>query len=189
MKILLSIIFLFALGTAQANEMLTELGLAWGQTQKTLSAKGYQLTNCLTKKSVTSCDVTHHIEGPALDAMYILFFDKYDGLQKFQMPVSYLEDDATGTKGIDLYHKLKANLTKRYDEPKSYEYAGQKLYTGQDEFYQCLQYDGCGAWVSFWNTSDGDFVYINLVGVDKGAGYLILFYESKRWQELVEAMK
>jgi len=133
--------------------------------------------------------MTHHIEGPALDAMYILFFDKYDGLQKLQMPVSYMADDPTGEQGKGLYKKLKENLIERYDEPKSYEYTGKKLYTGQDEFYQCLQYDGCGAWVSFGNIVNDDSVYISLVGVEKESGYLILFYESKRWQELVEAMK
>jgi len=188
MKTFFAIIFLFLTSNIQATEMLEELGLAWGQTQKSLSAKKYTLTNCLTNKKITACDVTQHVEGIAHDMMYILFFEANDGLQKLQMPIRYIEDDPTGEKGIDLYAQLKEAMKEKYGEPKSYEYVGKKLYTGAKEFYQCLQYKGCGTWSSFWSLPNDDFAYISLIGAEKESAYLVLFYESKRWQEIVDTM-
>lgn len=186
MRRLLAIIFLLTTSTTFANEMLDDLGLAWGETQKTLTEKNFNLTKCSTIKKITSCEVIHSAEGVAFGALYILFFDQSAGLQKIQMPIRYIEEDATGKEGKSLYSELKKYLTKRYDKPKSYEYVGRKLYGGYDEFYQCLKYDGCGSWASFWEMEDGDYTYISLIGVSEDAGYLVLFNESKQWQVIVE---
>lgn len=189
MRILLAIIFLLTATNTQANEILTDLGLQWGQTQKELTEKHYQLDECITSKNITSCEVVHSQEGVAKGALYVLFFEKSTGLQKVQMPIRYITEDSTGEQGRALYQELKKHLTKRYEEPKSYEYTARKLYIEDDEFYQCLDHDGCGSWVSFWKIKNGDFTYISLLGVDKGAGYLILFTESELWQKIVENIK
>lgn len=189
MRILLAIIFLLTSNTALANEMLAELELAWGDTQEELFDKGFKLSNCAKNKTITSCEAIHPINGDTFGALYILFFDDNSGLQKLQMPIRYMTTDTTGSEGKASYSALKKYLNQKYNQPKSYEYIGRKLYGEYDEFYQCLHYDGCGSWVSIWETQTSDYVYIALVGVSKGTGYLTLYNESKHWQEIVASRK
>ena len=188
MRILLAIIFACNATSALANEILSDLGLAWGQTQKALIKKNYNLQYCSKNNDVTSCEVLHSAKGVALGAQYILFFDEDNGLQKLQMPIKHITDDATGLAGKSLYNELKKHLNKRYGIPKSYEYTGRKTYFDYDEFYECLRHEGCGSWVSFWHMENGDYTYIALSGIANSSGYLILFTESELWQDIAEGL-
>lgn len=189
MKIILVIIFFFSACTTQANDMLDDLGLAWGQSQKTLIENNFNLTECKSEAEITSCEVIHSAQGVAYGAQYILYFVQNKGVQKIQMPIRFLQGDMTGSEGKGLYNQLKNYLTLRNDAPKSSEYVGRKLYGEYDEFYQCLKYKGCGSWVSFWELENGDYTYIALYGIAPGTGYLVLFNESKLWVDTVKNSK
>lgn len=65
-------------------------------------------------------------------------------------------------------------------KPVSYEYIGRKLYTESDEFYQCLRYQGCRSYVSFYSPIKGSDVGISvsLQGIKRGNGNLNIVYES-----------
>jgi len=165
MKILFAMMLLLIVNMTQANEMLTELELKWGQTQQELINKSFDLTACSTRESITSCEVFHSIEGNAFGALYVLFFDKNSGLQKLQMPVRYIENDNEGIEGKTYYKKLKAHLNKPYGEPKSYQYSGKAVYVKPEQFYQCLQQENCRSWSTFWHLKNGDFTYISLTRI------------------------
>jgi hypothetical protein len=88
--------------------------------------------------------------------------------------------------GIKLYGKVKTSLSNKYGEPTQYEYTGNELYDEYDEFYQCLMYDGCGTWASFWSIENGGVVMIELKGLSRGTGYLNMAYESAKWPNIVD---
>lgn len=189
MKRLLPLLFLLISTHGVANEMLTELGLAWGDSRQALTDKAFTLENCTEVNNITSCEVNSTAGSEQTPVTYILFFEHDVGLQRVEMPIRYITADASGTQGKFFYSKLKTYLSKKYDQPITHEYTGRKLYGGYDEFYKCLQYEGCGSWAAFWRLKNGDYAYIALVGVDQGSGYLILFYESETWQEIVNNYK
>ena len=189
MKVLLTLLFLLTTTTAHANDLLTALDLKWGQTPTTLRENKIALENCNSSHNITSCQVINKKKGAAYDAIYKLFFSKDEGLQKIQFTMKKIENDATGIVGKTFYTKLKKFISRKYNSPTSYEFTGKQKYTQIDQFYECLQHDGCGAWVSFWEMKNGDFTYLLLSGVGKGSGFLILFSESELWQHIAASLE
>ena len=62
-----------------------------------------------------------------------------------------ITNDAFGSKGKEMYDDIKSKLKNKYGEPtENFEFVGLRLYDESDEFYQCLSYDGCGMWTSFF---------------------------------------
>lgn len=58
---------------------------------------------------------------------------------------------------------MKSKLTAKYGTPtNSYEYIGRKLWDEYDEFYQCLAYSGCGAWISLFESKAGESIALQL---------------------------
>ena len=100
-----------------------------------------------------------------------------------------IDDDITGSKGKELYSKIKSSLTNKYGDSKNYEYTGRKIYDEYDEFYQCLKYSGCGNWMSFWEAKEGGIVALEIEGAARGKGYLRLSYESKNWSGIINERK
>lgn len=93
--------------------------------------------------------------------------------------------DAYGTEGTAVYEKVKAALTKKYGEPSDvYERMFVNLYTESDEFYQCLNYEGCGVMASVWDTP-GMSVSVGIVGVARGVGFIKIAYEHTKFNEML----
>lgn len=87
-------------------------------------------------------------------------------------------DDIYGIEGKETYNQMKALLTKKYGNPsENYEFTGRDLYDESDEFYQCLEYSGCGVYISLYKYSGGT-IAIQLSGQNRGTGYLQIGYES-----------
>jgi len=189
MKILLPVIFLFVTTNVVASEVTAPFGLKWGQTQKELTDKKVDLTDCSTSKKITSCKTINPVKGVSFGDLYMLFIDDDKGLQKIKMLSKDISSDISGSEGKALYSKVKSSLTKKYNAPKAYEYIGQKLYDEYDEFYQCLKYDGCGSWFSFWEVKNGGNAFVELKGLSRGKGYLVLTYESKEWSSIIDSLK
>lgn len=86
--------------------------------------------------------------------------------------------DIYGSEGKRAYNQLKKILTDKYGAPSTqYERIGLKLYDDSDEFYQCLEYSGCGMYTSLFNFDRGS-IGISLKGKRRGEGYLNIAYES-----------
>ncbi|WP_206483644.1 hypothetical protein [Thalassotalea sp. G2M2-11] len=87
-------------------------------------------------------------------------------------------DDIYGSEGKSVYKQVKNLLAKKYGSPsEQYETVGRKLYDDSDEFYQCLEYSGCGVYLSFFNFAGG-MISVQLNGKQRGVGYLTIGYES-----------
>lgn len=92
-------------------------------------------------------------------------------------------DDIYGTEGKKVYNQMKALLTKKYGAPlQSIERVGLKLYDDPDDFYQCLDYSGCGMYVSLFNIEGGS-IGVTLKGERRGQGSLNIAYESPEFSK------
>jgi len=189
MKILLPIIFFFSTANVTASEVTAPFGLKWGQTQKELTDKEIYLTDCSTSKKITSCKTVNPVKGVSFGEYYMLYIDDRKGLQRIKMVSKNITSDISGSEGKALYSKVKSSLTKKYGSPEVFEYIGQKVYDEYDEFYQCLKYDGCGGWASFWEIKNGGDVSVQLNGLARGIGYLVLSYESKEWNSILASLE
>ncbi|ORQ01223.1 hypothetical protein B7971_18490, partial [Vibrio cholerae] len=90
-------------------------------------------------------------------------------------------DDIYGLKGKSNYEQVKSLLTKKYGSPSThYERVGGDLYDDADEFYQCLDYSGCGAYLSIFDYAGG-VISVQLKGKRRGEGFLTIGYESPQF--------
>ncbi len=68
------------------------------------------------------------------------------------------------------------------------EISGLKLWDEPDEFYQCLDYSGCGFWMSaFEDKESGIAVGLQLEGLRRGRGFIKLTYEGPFWATFIDA--
>ena len=112
-----------------------------------------------------------------------------DKLVKASVLSESISGDITGSEGKELYEEMKALLTKKYGEPKdSMEAVGRSVYKDYDEFYQCLDYDGCGIYISAFYVAGG-YISIQLIGTSRGYGYLQVSYEPPAFGEAKRAIE
>ena len=186
MKKILQFAILFISTHALSIQVEAPFGLGWGANRQSLEAMSITLSECTTDGRLEFCYADNLPKSASMADKYVLILDKEFGLQKVMMLSKDITSDATGSEGKELYGNVKSNLANKYNEPKSYEYSGIKLYDEYDEFYQCLAYDGCGAWLAIWDVDGG--IVLELKGLGRGKGYLKLTYESPKWAEIVDAL-
>lgn len=189
MKKIVFLLPLFVSGFSIAAEISAPFGFVWGQTKKDIESSGITLVECQEKTGITTCQTTNPSKGVSFGETYLLFIDREKGLQKVALLGKTIESDITGSEGKALYEKIKGGLSEKYGKPKSFEYSGRELYDEYDEFYQCLKYDGCGSWVSFWSPAEGGNSVLELNGLKRGSGFLRLAYESKEWSSIIKSIE
>jgi len=86
--------------------------------------------------------------------------------------------DIYGSAGKDQFDNLVNLLKQKYKVENTYCYVGQELYKESDEFYECLNYDGCGNWAILMS-SENKNISIQLCGLSRGEGYIRLVAEAK----------
>lgn len=97
--------------------------------------------------------------------------------------------DPYGLEGKSKYFDYKDLLSRKYGPPSnSLESVGIKLWDEPDEFYQCLDYDGCGMYLSIWEVSSGLSIALQLNGLRRGEGYFSIVYEGPNWDDIIEAV-
>ena len=183
---ILVLFFLFISKQVYSEEILAPFGFNWGLTKIEIEELGIQFTNCKAIGIIESCQTNQPIKKVSFGSIYGLYFSKNRGLNKIVMASNTITADIAGTQGINLYREIKNSLIEKYGPPESYEYVGGKVYKEYDEFYQCLKYSGCGAWMSLWNPVQGGALTIELEGISRGKGSLVLTYESKNWGKIVD---
>lgn len=193
MKILISIFLSFFITSysAAANNTsgIAPFGFKWGESKAQLIKHGIKLTDCTDLPGFTACYTKDSVKPVSFASKYLLFINKKVGLQKVVLISNRISSDITGSEGKQLYATIKTTLSKKYGEPTSYEYVGAKLYDEYDEFYQCLKYDGCGSWASFWKEKNGDGIVMQLRGISRGEGELSLIYESAGFSKIKKQEK
>lgn len=172
-----------------AEEIQAPFGFKWGQSKKDIMSSGVILSDCKNNNGLNNCRASNPLSPVSFGDIYFVVIDDDHGLQKVLMVGKDIDSDITGANGKELYENVKSTLIKKYGKPNSYEYSGRELYDEYDEFYQCLMYDGCGDWVSFWSPAEGGAVSVQLKGLKRGTGYIQLTYESKMWKSITELAK
>jgi hypothetical protein len=190
LKFALIAVLLGASTNALSQEGFTApLGLSWGDSKEKLvkeyGAQPAAKNDTRLKLFLLS---SPPVKVPGFDEFYGVIDDKL-GLVKVVV-IENIKDDAYGAKGIEDYKKLKDILSKKYGKADSqYEFIGRELYKDRDEFYQCLAYQGCGAYSAFYKPTGGGDIALEIKGQRRGIGYISINYESTLFDKVLDENK
>ncbi len=164
--------------------------LEWGLTLDEVKAMGVVCEDeIMVYDVVISCKTSSVPKNLSTAETYSLYFFPDQNLQKVFMTSETISDDLYGTEGKNTYLKLQGILTKKYGEPEKYEWVGRALYNERDEFYECLDYSGCGTYSSYFTTDYGGDIGLRLEGLGRGEGYITLAYEGPKFTIAMAAIE
>ena len=185
--LLISIALIFAFPCIASEN--APFGLKWGVGVEDLRKQGIELQKDSAEGRLEIFSAKSLPKNLSIAESYSLVFDQEFGLQKILMLSEDITDDAFGSEGKEMYDDIKSKLKNKYGEPtKNFEIVGLRLYDESDEFYQCLSYDGCGAWVSAFEDKE-QVIAVQIKGMRRGHGYITLTYEGPKWKESLDANK
>lgn len=162
-------------------------GTKWGSTVDELKSNGAVIIKKKDDGRLSIYSATSLPKNISIAETYQIIFHHGHGLQKIQMISKDISNDPSGMEGKSLYAKLKDGLINKYGQPGvERESTGNKLFEEDDEFYQCLAYAGCGAWIAFFKIPPNANVAIELKGLKRGKGYITLTYEGPKWDGIVD---
>lgn len=158
-------------------------GFTWGESiSKYGSVESNDLGGVVIAKSAP--------KSHSMIESYIIFAGKNEGLQMVKAIGKDIIGDAYGIEGKAQYNKFKAALKKSgYKENNKFEYIGSSLYKDADEFYECLNYDGCGSY--FWIGTDveGTLATISIESAGRrGSGFIKLSFDSPKWSGIIDSL-
>lgn len=150
-------------------------GLQWGMSEASLEKLGFSRVD--EPEGLTVLSSVSVPKAWSKGEMYIAV--TYQGrLVKAIVTSEAFSDDIYGVQGKREYEHMKVLLADKYGSPeKHYEIVGRELFDEPNEFYQCLNYAGCGGYLSFYKFSGGT-IALQLSGRGRGEGYLKITYES-----------
>jgi len=164
-------------------------GLKWGMSSEDLKANGVKIEYKDSKNTTTRYLATNLPKTMNNTDVLSLYIDSKHGLVKITWFSTDITDDAYGNKGKIKYTELKELLTNKYgSSKKEYEYIGRSLYKESDEFYQCLNYSGCGMFATVFEDEKSAIV-LKIDGTSRGVGYIEIVYEHKLWQDVLTNIK
>lgn len=184
--VIATVVVAWAIGAAQAQE--APLGFSWGSTVADITSMGLPVIDQSEQGGFQLLTLSSAPIEPDDTDFIILAVHSTFGLQKISWVSTDFEGDAFGTAGIAYYFNLKGLLTEKYGTPSDVlEQTGiTGVYGDRDEFYQCLEYSGCGAYWSIWST--GNFlISLRIRGISRGNGYISLQYEGPQFGAALEA--
>jgi hypothetical protein len=184
--ITISFVFLTCYTFAEGKVVEAPFGLKWGITKEALGDAGIIFSECSDEGWVEQCRTESVPKNISMGDFYLLLFTKKYGLQKAVMLGKDISGDPNGSSGKDKYAKLKQALKNKYEKSVSYEWVGRELWGESDEFYQCLDYEGCGSWTTYWTENHEGSIALELKGVNRGEGYIRLSYEGKLWSSAID---
>ena len=183
--------FMTSLTTAFAQEIAKApppFGLTWGMSQADVKRMGV-LLECKQNEPFTFCRTASLPKNLSNVEYYQLLFSADNKLVKTRYVSNHFTNDAFGTEGKVEYERVKKTLSKKYGPPENTEIIGLRLYKDRDEFYQCLAYDGCGGWFSFWEFPDESIIVLKLSGLKRGTGYMSITYETSNFGAAIDNHK
>lgn len=163
-----------------SEEFPAPFGLTWNMSEKELRSHGFS-----DASDTGGLKIMQSFSAPrAWSKAEKYYAVTYEGKLVKAIAISKsFTDDVYGIKGKELYNQMKSILTKKYGGPaNSYEVVGNSLYDEPDEFYQCLDYTGCGSYLAIYEFQGGT-IGIQLEGERRGQGFLRVGYESPYFSE------
>jgi len=151
-------------------------GLIFGQTPKEIRDKGITLVFEKADYNFTiySC-VSLPKNFSTVEKYHLVFSD--DSLVKITMLTKDITNDIYGSNGKKQYEETFNLLKKKYTLDVSTMVTGLKVYDEPDEFYECLKYDGCGAFGAIFKNPT-KAVLLELKGSGRGVGYIRMGVEA-----------
>ena len=162
-------------------------GLQWSMTTSQIKGMGIHLTYDSTVSGISGYKTDSLPKNHSMAEGYVLYFFK-DSLVKILMVGKTIDEDYYGIKGKEIFDQVFDQISSKMTVNRKITYIGKKLYDELDEFYQCLDYGGCGAWVAFF-TGENQRVQLELLGLKRGEGYLKIVSESFKFGDIVERIK
>ena len=124
---------------------------------------------------------------PTNTGSLIMVFHQEHGLIKMHWASLPIQRDLTGSKGIEAFNKVKSQLIATLGpSSQSKEETNVQLHGFYGDFYQCLQETNCGQWESIWETTEGEAVILELIGLDSGAGYLQMTHQGPNLDKILQ---
>jgi len=160
-------------------------GLTWGVSPRTLKASGLVLVKKAVDRNiyVYSCNILP--KNLSIAESYLLLFDGDTSLVKITMVSVTFTEDLYGTEGKEKFDDLVSLLiSKGNSVDKSYASVGNEVYEDEDEFYECLGYEGCGLWMALMS-GENKRISINLNGLSRGKGYIRMTIEGPDFEKVI----
>jgi hypothetical protein len=174
--------------SAETDSTDAGFGLKWFSSPGDISAAGVKLEKDNADNFFTMYKTASLPKNVTYAEEYRLIFYKDSSLVKLRVFSTKITSDCNGTSGKALFDTISTSLSKKYPEKSRACFTGAEVYRDKDEFYQCLQYEGCGGWFVFFKTSTKS-VMLQLNGSDRCEGYITLSVESHKYSELLDVVK
>ncbi|EGQ7835363.1 hypothetical protein H9W06_004477 [Vibrio vulnificus] len=178
-KFLVGLLLTVVAAGAQAADTFPEpFGLSWGMSEAGLKKLGFTQVSNSGGLRIFSSVSAPKAWSKAENYVAVTYKGK---LVKAAALSEDFKNDIYGSEGKSTYEQVKSLLTKKYGSPSTnYERVGGDLYDDADEFYQCLDYSGCGAYLSIFDYAGG-VISVQLKGKRRGQGFLTIAYESPQF--------
>lgn len=175
---------------AMPAEAQPPFGLKWGMHVNDLSSLGIKVASTSTSGNIVVVNVKELPNAfPDTDAVNMLF-DRQLGLVKVRWTSTAVAGDPNGSQGRSKYVEMKKTVVETRGNPSDETLVvGARLFDQEDEFYQCLTYEGCGVWSALWEEKPSGGVLLSVEGLGPGQGYVQLDFESADWQKVAGAAK
>lgn len=149
-------------------------GLSWGATSKELSDIGFTKLDSGDDMVAMHSYATPKSWSIGKEYVVFLYNDKMVRAGAFSEP---FKNDVYGTEGKEAFERIVGLIGKKYGPMKKTTFTGLKLYKDSDEFYQCLEYAGCGYYQASLDYAGGQ-IHVRLIGERRGEGKLMVSYDS-----------
>ncbi len=179
-----------------AQDVTAPAGLRWGLSENDLASMNVSLSDCKDTPTHRYCKTSNVPKPLSFAERYQLIFIG-GKLLKTRIIGKDILGDIYGTSGKASFDRILNGLKKKYTVKdfahSQFIYTGRKLYDESDEFYQCLNYVGCGKHVIYIVPEEGKngrgTVTLELNGLSRGKGYLDVIHESPLWSEELDKAK
>jgi hypothetical protein len=153
-------------------------GLRWGMTLSGVKALGIVLTKTEDERNFEIYKTSSLPKNISDVESYSVIFA--DGkLVKVLAESKIVTNDPSGSNGKERFKALRSLLSEKYGKPDiDHQVVGGKLFKEDDEFYECLAYNGCGLWVSVYESAD-KILSVELNGLRHGSGFISITAEAK----------
>lgn len=184
--LLVAVLMVVANSAAYAQQAIIDppFGFSWTDTAPTILAKFQS-----AEKEIDGDLTIIHISGPAsadlpsnTDRVSLLFSEGF-GLVKVIWYSEDITDDIFGDAGKKVFENVYGALVAKLGKGDDYRRIGEDLYKDPNEFYECLDYEGCGAWMTFWHGTqdENSSAMLQLDGLSRGVGFVIYSVENPKW--------
>lgn len=173
-----------------ATPVEAPFGLKWGMHLNDLDGLGVKINSTSKSGNLTIVNAKTMAQAFPDTATVNMLFDNQAGLVKVRWISAAVSDDLDGTKGRVKYGEMKKLVIQNRGNPSDETMVvGARLFDQEDEFYQCLSYDGCGVWSSLWEQKPSGGVLLSIEGEGPGKGFVQVDYESADWQKVAGGAK